>query len=296
MGARNLHTPFELTQADMSAWDVAPKVYYFFEIMQIREGSGFRIINQNRLPYDKGSIFLFTPQDCRGFEVGAATEFVSIRFSELFMGLSQVPQQKARLEEWLRQLEYLFFAHNRQGQLQIRHTNDCRMIASLIDNMVEEYEHKPPYYQDNLQHYVTLLLNIVARNVAEDVNLGENTAESSLINRLVAHIRQHIYQPELLKQEYLASVFHLSSNYIGEFFKKQTGESLQQYIVNYKLNLVQLRVTHSDLTIGEIADELGFTDESHMSRLFKKYHGLTPAAYRREKMQDRKNMLEKNIH
>lgn len=97
----------------------------------------------------------------------------------------------------------------------------------------------------------------------------------------------------MLRQEVLSSKFNLSQNYIGEFFKKQTGESLQQFIINYKLNLVQLRVSYSDLTIGEIADELGFTDESHLSRLFKRYYGVTPLAYRKE---GRKSELQKNIH
>ena len=293
MGARNLYTPFELLQADMSAWSPRPQVYFFFEIIQIQEGSGFRIVNQNRFPYQKGSVFLFTPRDCRGFEEVTPTRFVSVRFSEMFVGHCHTQQEKERIGEWLRQLEYLFFYHNRQGQLLIRQVNDCKMITSLIGNMVEEFEQKHPYYQENLQHYITLLLNIVARNVSADINITGSEDSTSLVNQMILHIRQHIYEPDLLKQEFLSSKFNLSLNYIGEYFKKQTGESLQQFIINYKLNLVQLRVSYSDLTIGEIADELGFTDESHLSRLFKKYYGVTPSAYRKE---SRKNELQKNIH
>jgi AraC-like DNA-binding protein len=154
--------------------------------------------------------------------------------------------------------------------------------------MTEEYENKHPYYQSNLQHYVTLLLNIVARNVAEDVNVVKEAEAGPLIGQIIMYIRNYIYTPELLKLELLATKFNLSLNYIGEYFKKQTGESIQQYIIRYKLNLVQLRVSFSDLTIGEIADELGFTDESHMSRLFKKYYGVTPAMYRKEKLEEKK--------
>ncbi|MGO4291790.1 helix-turn-helix domain-containing protein [Chitinophaga sp. RAB17] len=293
MEARNLYTPFELLQGNMSDWDPRPQVYYFFEIIQIQEGSGFRTVNKNRFPYRKGSIFLFTPRDCRGFEEETSTRFVSVRFSEMFVGHSHTPQEKERIGAWLRQLEYLFFYHNRQEQLLIRQDNDCKMITALIGNMVEEYEQKHPYYQENLQHYVTLLLNIVARNVAADINITGEEDCALLINQIMLYIRQHIYEREMLKQEVLSSKFNLSQNYIGEFFKKQTGESLQQFIINYKLNLVQLRVSYSDLTIGEIADELGFTDESHLSRLFKKYYGVTPSAYRKE---GRKNELQKNIH
>ncbi|PSL48248.1 AraC-like DNA-binding protein [Chitinophaga niastensis] len=288
MGERNLYTPFELFEADMSEWNPRPRVYYFFEIIQIQEGSGVRIVNQNRFSYKKGSIFLFTPQDCRGFEEETPTRFVSIRFSELFVSQCYTQQEKERIGEWLRQLEYLFFNHNKHEPLLIKHVNDCRMIASLIHNMMEEYVSKPPYYQNNLQHYVTLLLNIVARNIAEDVTLNTEAGTGPLIGQITMHIRKYIYTPELLKLEVLATKFNLSLNYIGEYFKKQTGESIQQFIISYKLNLVQLRVSFSDLTIGEIADELGFTDESHMSRLFKKYYGVTPAMYRKERLEEKK--------
>jgi AraC-like DNA-binding protein len=97
----------------------------------------------------------------------------------------------------------------------------------------------------------------------------------------------------LLKQEFFSSKFNLSPNYIGAFFKKQTGESLQQFIINYKLCLVPLGVSYSHLMIGAIADELGFTAESYLSRLCRIYYGLTPLAYRMER---RKNELQKKIH
>lgn len=296
MEERNLYTPFELIEADMSEWNFRPQVYFFFEIIQIQEGSGFRTVNQNRFPYSKGSIFLFTPRDCRGFDETTPTRFVSIRFSEMFVGQSRTAQERQRLQEWLQKLEYLFFYHNRQEQLLIRQTNDCKMIGSLISNMTAEYTCKPPYYQENLQHYITLLLNIVARNVTEDINADGRENSIPLIHRIMTYIRQHIYSPETLKLEQLAAKFNLSVNYIGEYFKKQTNESLQQFIINHKLKLVQLRLCHSDLSVGEIADELGFTDESHLSRLFKKYYELTPAAYRKAQQKDRKNEPEKNIH
>jgi hypothetical protein len=128
MGERNLYTPFELLQGNMSEWDQRPQVYYFFEIIQILEGSGVRVVNQNRFPYQKGSVFLFTPRDCRGFEEETPTRFVTIRFSELFVSQCYTQQEKERISEWLRQLEYLFFNHNKHEPLMIKKVNDCKMI------------------------------------------------------------------------------------------------------------------------------------------------------------------------
>ncbi len=72
MKQKALHRPFELYVADMETWQASPLVYHFFEIVQILEGEGERYVNLNRFPYTKGSIFLFTPLDCRGFKMDTA--------------------------------------------------------------------------------------------------------------------------------------------------------------------------------------------------------------------------------
>lgn len=283
MGKRYLETPFEIFESDMDGWNCRPLVYHFFEIIHIKEGEGMRVVNQNRFPYEPGSILFFTPRDCRSFEAATHTVYTAIRFSDLFLGKQYSAEDKVRIGSWLKQLEYIFFNHNRHQPALIKQPNDCKMITSLLCNMVEEYNARHPYYESNLQHYVALLLNIIARNVAEEVGVSDKTDPEPLIGRMLTYIRQQIYYPEQLKLEVLAAKFNLSVNYIGEFFKKHTGESVQQYIISYKLKLVQLRVENSGLTIGEIADELGFTDESHLSRLFKKYYGVSPAGHRRLK-------------
>jgi AraC-like DNA-binding protein len=93
-------------------------------------------------------------------------------------------------------------------------------------------------------------------------------------------VRRHIHQPDKLRLDALAAHFRYSPNYLSIFFKRQTGESLQQYILRYKLKLVEARLRYSDWSVSEIAYAFGFTDESHLGKLFKKYYGRTPRAFR----------------
>lgn len=282
MKHKQLYQPFELYVSDMECWDERPLIYHFFEIVQILEGSGMRIVNRNRFPYNKGSIYLFTPLDCRGFDIKTPTRFCSIRFSEVFLGQCRNAQDREKITRWLKQLEHIFFHHNRFEELLVKRPGDCHMITALMNNMVEEYEHKQPYHEENLQYFVTLILNIIARNVSDSTGKIATGPESEpLINRMLLHIRQHINCPEKLRVYYLASHFNLSANYVGEYFRKFTGESLQHYITHYKIRLVQQRLAYSTLTVSQIADELGFTDESHLSRQFRKYEGISPTEYRK---------------
>lgn len=268
--------------SDMDCWHQRPLVYHFFEIVQILEGEGTRTMNRNKYPYHKGSIFLFTPLDCRGFDIVKPTRFCSIRFSEVFLGKCKSAQERERIAQWLKQLEHIFSHHNSFQELEIKQPGDCRMVSTLINNMVEEYQQKHSYHEENLQHLVTLVLNILARNVSEP-NGTTTTAPGSepLINKMLLHIRQHISNPDMLRVEYLASRFNLSANYVGEYFRKFTGDSLQHYITQYKIKLVQQRLAYSELTVSQIAGELGFTDESHLSRQFRKHSGVSPLEFRK---------------
>lgn len=280
MEQKVLHRPFELYVSDMDCWEERPLVYHFFEIVQILEGSGTREVNNNHFPYHKGSIFIFTPLDCRGFDIETPTRFCSIRFSEVFLGQCKTAGEKERTTEWLRQLEHIFFHHNRFRELIIRKTEDCDMISGLIHHMIEEYTHKPSLYDENLKHLVTLVLNILSRNVTDEGIMNAAKREP-LINRILLYIHEHIGSPEKLRIDHLADRFNLSANYVSEYFRKFTGESLQRYITQYKIRLVEQRLAHSPLTISQIAGELGFTDESHLGRQFRKYNGQSPAAYRK---------------
>lgn len=283
MEHKELHRPFELYVSDMECWNERPLIYHFFEIVQILDGSGMREVNNNRFPYNKGSIFLFTPLDCRGFDIETPTRFCSIRFSEIFLGQCKTAQDRERIALWLKQLEHIFYHHNRFQELLVMRPGDCHMVSTLMNSMVEEYGQKQSYHEENLQHFVTLILNILSRNVSDHVpGMSVNGSESEpLINRMLLHIRQHISSPEKLRIDYLASRFNLSANYVGEYFRKFTGESLQHYITQYKIKLVQQRLAYSSLTVSQIAGELGFTDESHLSRQFRKYSGVSPMEYRK---------------
>ena len=283
MKQKMLHRSFELYVADMETWYVRPLKYHFFEIVQILEGEGVREVNQNRYPYSKGSIFLFTPLDCRGFEMSAPTRFCSIRFSEVFLGKCKDLQERGRITQWLRQLEHIFYHHNRFERMLIKQEADCQMISTLIGNMVQEYEAQQPYYEENLQHFITLVLNILARNVADSkLNVPADPQPEPLINRMLLHVHENIRNPHLLRISHLAGHFNLSANYVGEYFRKLTGESLQQYITQYKMQLVQHRLTNSVLTVSQIAAELGFTDEGHLNRQFRKHSGgVSPLEFRK---------------
>lgn len=82
----------------------------------------------------------------------------------------------------------------------------------------------------------------------------------------------------------ICTQFNISPNYFGKYFKRHTGENLQDYILKSKVKIVETRLLSSDMRINEIVSELKFSDESHLNRVFKKYKGMSPSSFRKNEM------------
>ena len=80
-----------------------------------------------------------------------------------------------------------------------------------------------------------------------------------------------------------AEAMNLSPNYFSDLLKSETGKNTQEHIHYYMLEKAKTLLKNSNLTINEIAYELGFEYPQNFSKLFKKKVGLSPTDFRNEK-------------
>lgn len=78
----------------------------------------------------------------------------------------------------------------------------------------------------------------------------------------------------------MADELHFSVGYFGDLIKKETGQTAQQYIQNKLINLAKEALLGTDLSVSEIALNLGFEYPQHFTRMFKKVTGKSPSEYR----------------
>ena len=81
---------------------------------------------------------------------------------------------------------------------------------------------------------------------------------------------------------YFADKVCLSPNYFGDLIKKETGKTAQEYIQNKLMDQAKEMILGTDMTVSQIAYELGFQYSQHFNRIFKKNTGCTPNEYRRQ--------------
>lgn len=234
-----------------------------------------------RLPID---LFAFTyymgGQDCHSFDIHTTTKFFFIRFNDIYIYIHSGFFGTKNIKN----LEFILQHANHQPGCILKNITDKPLIKSIIEALIREYVNQDLYNKELIQQLINTLIVIVTRNIAKYLpeKIDERSEEKTL--DILQYIQNNIYNPDKIKADTISQHFGISQNYLGRYFKKHTNETMQQYIIKYKLKLVENRLLHSEMRINEIAAELGFTDESHLNKLFKKYKGVIPSEFRKRNL------------
>lgn len=108
--------------------------------------------------------------------------------------------------------------------------------------------------------------------------IRENRASKPI--RLALEYMQENFAKPITLQSVAETIFY-SSNYFSNAFKKQTGKTFLEYLTELRMDAAQDMLRNSTKSIGEIAHEVGYSDEKYFSKLFAKTVGIKPNEYRK---------------
>ncbi|SMC94948.1 helix-turn-helix domain-containing protein [Pedobacter africanus] len=272
MVKQNIHQAVEVAYLKTDHCPLSNRQYSFFEMVYLISGRGFVNINGNRMAYRDGNLLLLTPNDHHHYEIVVETEFLLIRFSDSYI----------RNYPWksIHHLECLLFYATKLSGCVMRCKEDSLLVEKIVDSLLFGMKLGGVYQQDLDMNLVNALIVIAARNIAKlrPGNVRDNTDKRIL--EIINHIERNIFIPEQLTAAAIGDTFGISQTYLGVYFKKQCGETLQQFISGYRIRLIEWRLKFSDLRINELADEFGFADGSHLNKFFKKQKGISLSGYR----------------
>lgn len=274
------YEPFDIYSFEVAEWPHPVHKHTYCEIIFIKKGTGRHIINNNGFAYQEGDVFLLGPEDYHYFEIASSTQFCYIRFTETFISSAVTAKEK----HWREMLGHMLRATYQSSGSVVKREEDKKQLRQLLEVLLYEYGNRQhEAYEIVVDSLMKVMLSIISRNLVQQNRLGEGVGgvkHVTPIEALLHYIRTNIYKPEMLRIEAMAEHFNYAKSYLSPFFKKQTGESLQQYIVKHKLSLIENRLRYSNAQVSEIAHEFGFTDLSHLHKLFKKYYGISPREFR----------------
>ena len=124
----------------------------------------------------------------------------------------------------------------------------------------------------NLQYH--MVLDYTRR--VERIKIGKNP--SKLLMQVTNYVQHNLSKP--VDVDDLAKTLFISRTHLAAKFKQETGMTLTDFILGEETEEAKRLLRYSDKSLALVADYVGFSSQSHFTRIFKKYSGKTPKEYR----------------
>lgn len=120
--------------------------------------------------------------------------------------------------------------------------------------------------------------------------------KSKLIDKIKTSIIELVHHSKNELNEnlsgYLSSKLHHDYSYLSNLFSEVEGTTIEKYYIAQKIEKVKELLMYNELSLSQIAFELGYSSVAHLSSQFKKQTGLTPTFFKSLKENKRKNIEE----
>jgi AraC family transcriptional activator of pobA len=181
--------------------------------------------------------------------------------------------------------QYAYFDYAAHEALFVSDKEEATII-SIMQNIGQEYHSNiDRFSQDVIIAQLELLLTYADRFYHRQF-LTRKISNHQILGRLEELLSgyfddENIARSGLPTVQYIAYSLNVSPNYLSGLLKVLTGQSTQQHIHDKLIEKAKEKLSATDLSISEIAFQLGFEHSQSFSKLFKSKTHTTPLAYRR---------------
>jgi AraC family transcriptional regulator len=177
------------------------------------------------------------------------------------------------------------------GELDDRWRNDCDLegfprhklndpliyqIALALKTELDAHGHIDRLYTESLIE--TLLVHLLRRCAFQPDTLVAQGLVNSKLKEVLDYIHENITDNLSLAE--LAAIVQMGSHHFANLFRRSTGLSPYQYVIQQRLAKAQELLRTTDQSIVEIAIESGFANQSHLTTVFQRNLSTTPKKYR----------------
>ena len=145
-------------------------------------------------------------------------------------------------------------------------SGEIKLLFSVCDEIVAKYYE----WTDKIETALKLIVNILTDK------LSTNEENPTIVN-IKRYVNKNLSQK--LTLEKISATVGYSPNYCDTLFKKETGTSLLNYVIEERISKAKLLLQEGILSLKEIAESVGFEDYNYFSRTFKKKSGYSPKEY-----------------
>ncbi|MGB3638180.1 MAG: AraC family transcriptional regulator [Rivularia sp. (in: cyanobacteria)] len=133
--------------------------------------------------------------------------------------------------------------------------------------------------------YAETLINALILHLLEHYSTTHLNTSECIAGKLPQYKLQqtidyiHAYLDSDLSLNELATLVQMSPHYFSRLFKQTTGFTPHQYVIRCRIERAKELLKRGQLSIAEVAIKVGFVDQSHLHRYFKRLVGITPRSF-----------------
>lgn len=149
-------------------------------------------------------------------------------------------------------------------------------VFNIIHNIVR---HQHINKVEMIQSMFNVLRLILEELPYEERSISHDFKHKKEVYEIFLH---HLYRNFRQERQirFYASKMNVSTAYLSRLVKEISGSTINEHVTSLIYKEACNLLSHSDMTIGEIADALSFSDQSALTNFFKMRAGMTPLAYR----------------
>lgn len=111
-------------------------------------------------------------------------------------------------------------------------------------------------------------------------------------NTIITLVHHSDHEIKTTLSAFITSQIHQDYNYLSGLFSEVEGISIEKYVIAQRIERAKELMVYDELTLSEIANQLGYSSVAYLSNQFKKITGFTPSYFKSLKEHKRKNIEE----
>ena len=222
-------------------------------VMLVRDGNGRLAVGESVHRVRSGDVVIYLPREPHSYQPdpGASLTATVITFVP-----ADDPASSAVLE--------------RLGSR--RHFDSMPESATLCDLIGGRAQSDLEYERQAAEHLLASLICMLVASVDPEPAGNRIPAIDAAMEQLYVQVDTRLAD--------VASDLGVTPEAIRKQFQRHFGESPMHYFSAYHSRRIAVALRETDATLRELADRFGFSDEFHLSRVFKRHMGVSPAQYR----------------